>query len=45
MTRHRVLISSLVLLAACAAPAPPTSQPGIADSGLERLWIEAFGLE
>jgi hypothetical protein len=43
VTGRRVLISSLALLAACATPTVP--QPRIADSGLERLWIEAFGLE
>jgi hypothetical protein len=45
VTGRRVLISSLALLAACAAPAPTVPQARIAGSGLERLWIEAFGLE
>ena len=36
-------VPMLLLLTACQAPLPPAAATG--PHGLERVWIEAFGLE
>ena len=38
------LLTAILCLAACAAPPPPQATR-VAASSLERVWIEAFGLE
>ncbi len=40
----RTLILAAGLLSACAAPSPVAPRLAV-PSGLERVWIEAFGLE